>query len=204
MPGGPRSTFCRGDINRAMYNHDSYLRGAGRRGPARSSDRSAVKRIWVDGARTDSLESAPRQPERCRSGRTGRFRKPVYPSGYPGFESLPLRQEIRRVAGHRLRGSSLEVSRLQRPFPLATGRPWQILPEFLCASVPPRDSLARRRQERKVQAITLRAQRGACHREGSRASPFAAPSRARGRRSPRCAAGAVLSSVAAGRGRPRR
>ena len=29
--------------------------------------------------------------ERCRSGRTGRFRKPVYAQGYPGFESLPLR-----------------------------------------------------------------------------------------------------------------
>ena len=30
--------------------------------------------------------------ERCRSGRTGRSRKPLCPYGYRGFESLPLRQ----------------------------------------------------------------------------------------------------------------
>ena len=29
--------------------------------------------------------------ERCRSGRTGRSRKPLCPYGYRGFESLPLR-----------------------------------------------------------------------------------------------------------------
>lgn len=29
--------------------------------------------------------------ERCRSGRSGRSRKPLYPYGYPGFESLSLR-----------------------------------------------------------------------------------------------------------------
>jgi hypothetical protein len=32
--------------------------------------------------------------ERCRSGRSGRSRKPLCPYGYPGFESLPLRQVI--------------------------------------------------------------------------------------------------------------
>ena len=30
--------------------------------------------------------------ERCRSGRSGRSRKPLCPQGYRGFESLPLRQ----------------------------------------------------------------------------------------------------------------
>src|SRR5690554_612276 len=30
--------------------------------------------------------------ESCRSGRTGRIRNPLYPQGYPGFESLALRQ----------------------------------------------------------------------------------------------------------------
>lgn len=32
--------------------------------------------------------------ERCQSGRMGWFRKPLCSQGYPGFESLPLRQEI--------------------------------------------------------------------------------------------------------------
>ena len=31
--------------------------------------------------------------ERCRSGRSGRSRKPLYPYGYPGFESLSFRQQ---------------------------------------------------------------------------------------------------------------
>src|SRR5690606_7233222 len=30
--------------------------------------------------------------ESCRSGRSGRIRNPLYPQGYPGFESLALRQ----------------------------------------------------------------------------------------------------------------
>src|SRR5690606_35563502 len=30
--------------------------------------------------------------ESCRSGRTGRIRNPLYPQGYPGFESLALGQ----------------------------------------------------------------------------------------------------------------
>ncbi len=30
--------------------------------------------------------------ERCRSGRSGRSRKPLYPYGYPGFESLSFRK----------------------------------------------------------------------------------------------------------------
>lgn len=35
----------------------------------------------------------PTKKERCRSGRTGRSRKPLYPCGYPGFESLSLRNK---------------------------------------------------------------------------------------------------------------
>jgi hypothetical protein len=35
--------------------------------------------------------------ERCRSGRSGRSRKPLYPQGYRGFESLPLRQRVRML-----------------------------------------------------------------------------------------------------------
>ncbi len=34
--------------------------------------------------------------ERCRSGRSGRSRKPLYPYGYPGFESLSFRNLVRR------------------------------------------------------------------------------------------------------------
>ena len=34
-----------------------------------------------------------RPMERCRSGRSGRSRKPLYPYGYPGFESLSFRQQ---------------------------------------------------------------------------------------------------------------
>ena len=33
--------------------------------------------------------------ERCQSGRMGRSRKPLYPRGYRGFESHPLRQPVR-------------------------------------------------------------------------------------------------------------
>ena len=32
--------------------------------------------------------------EVCRSGRTGRSRKPLYPYGYPGFESLSFRPKV--------------------------------------------------------------------------------------------------------------
>lgn len=35
--------------------------------------------------------------ERCRSGRTGLTRNQVYPCGYPGFESLPLRQRCQKT-----------------------------------------------------------------------------------------------------------
>ena len=34
----------------------------------------------------------PTNEERCRSGRTGRSRKPLYPCGYLGFESLSFRE----------------------------------------------------------------------------------------------------------------
>ena len=34
-----------------------------------------------------------RSKERCRSGRSGRSRKPLYPYGYPGFESLSFRKK---------------------------------------------------------------------------------------------------------------
>ena len=37
--------------------------------------------------------------ERCRSGRTGRSRKPLTPFGVPGFESLPLRREKKQHQG---------------------------------------------------------------------------------------------------------
>ena len=47
-------------------------------------------------SRIDELKSAPmrrkRPLERCRSGRTGRSRKPLYARAYRGFESHPLRQ----------------------------------------------------------------------------------------------------------------
>ncbi len=44
-----------------------------------------------------TLELTGRLAERCRSGRTGRFRKPLSPQGFPGFESLPLRQPFEGV-----------------------------------------------------------------------------------------------------------
>ncbi len=37
---------------------------------------------------------APSNAETCRSGRTGRSRKPLSLHGFPGFESLRLRQKI--------------------------------------------------------------------------------------------------------------
>ena len=40
--------------------------------------------------------------ERCRSGRSGRSRKPLYPQGYRGFESHPLRQRILRRSDNSL------------------------------------------------------------------------------------------------------
>src|SRR5207244_10601839 len=39
----------------------------------------------------DVSSKIPRVPERCRSGRSGRSRKPLYGQPYRGFESLPLR-----------------------------------------------------------------------------------------------------------------
>ncbi len=46
-----------------------------------------------------------RPAEGCRSGRSGRSRKPLYPRGYRGFESHPLRHSRRRGTGiqHSLR-----------------------------------------------------------------------------------------------------
>ena len=38
--------------------------------------------------------------ERCRSGRTGRFRKPLDPIGSRGFESLPLRHFLGLLPTH--------------------------------------------------------------------------------------------------------
>lgn len=35
--------------------------------------------------------------ERCRSGRSGRSRKPLYPYGYPGFESLSFRNQSSQI-----------------------------------------------------------------------------------------------------------
>ncbi len=35
--------------------------------------------------------------ERCRSGRSGRSRKPLYPYGYPGFESLSFRKYLNQI-----------------------------------------------------------------------------------------------------------
>ena len=40
-----------------------------------------------------------RPMERCRSGRSGRSRKPLYPYGYPGFESLSFRHNPATLAG---------------------------------------------------------------------------------------------------------
>ena len=39
-----------------------------------------------------------RYKERCQSGRLGRSRKPLYPRGYPGFESLSLRKEYTNLS----------------------------------------------------------------------------------------------------------
>ncbi len=44
--------------------------------------------------------------ERCRSGRSGRSRKPLYPRGYPGFESLSFRKDEKDAARHRTKMKS--------------------------------------------------------------------------------------------------
>ena len=55
--------------------------------------------------RSTTLDIEPADPrcpdapsaERCRSGRTGRSRKPLSWQQFPGFESLSLRHQVRRV-----------------------------------------------------------------------------------------------------------
>ena len=55
----------------------------GRRGPCDGRGQ------WLD---TGSVAGAPGRAEGCRSGRTGRSRKPLYARAYRGFESHSLRQ----------------------------------------------------------------------------------------------------------------
>ena len=57
---------------------------------------SDIRRVCIvtqSGARRDIHQKHLQlsTKERCRSGRSGRSRKPLYPYGYPGFESLSFR-----------------------------------------------------------------------------------------------------------------
>ena len=56
-----------------------------------SSRRGEGSAEALPGQVTHDKVRRPRAPERCRSGRTGRSRKPKYLQGYRGFESHPLR-----------------------------------------------------------------------------------------------------------------
>src|SRR5690554_5775460 len=60
--------------------------------------------------------------ESCRSGRTGRIRNPLYPQGYPGFESLALRQmkKTQPRLGFFVSGEPAE----RTPFDRSLERPW--------------------------------------------------------------------------------
>ena len=53
---------------------------------------------WAFPVPSGAVRGPPSGPrpgaEGCRSGRTGRSRKPLYPCGYRGFESHPLRQSF--------------------------------------------------------------------------------------------------------------
>ena len=74
--------------------------------------RKAAEFRSVPAARPSLVRGVGRRPaERCRSGRTGRSRKPLYACAYRGFESLPLRQQVRRFQVSRtMRGHTPIVS----------------------------------------------------------------------------------------------
>ncbi len=55
--------------------------------------------------------------ERCRSGRSGRSRKPLYKQLYPGFESLSLRQII-YILNRWMNGASMKFFRVVSCFSL--------------------------------------------------------------------------------------
>lgn len=47
--------------------------------------------------------------ERCRSGRSGRSRKPLYPYGYPGFESLSFRNLRRQKSAFKRQTADYQI-----------------------------------------------------------------------------------------------
>lgn len=47
--------------------------------------------------------------ERCRSGRSGRSRKPLYPYGYPGFESLSFRNLRRQNSAFKQQTADYQI-----------------------------------------------------------------------------------------------
>jgi hypothetical protein len=54
--------------------------------------RAEPPRTMANALQTASLVTTSRPAEGCRSGRTGRSRKPLYARAYRGFESHSLRQ----------------------------------------------------------------------------------------------------------------
>ena len=79
----------------------------------RQTDQSEVftkKRLRACNSRIKRTAQTP--AERCRSGRTGRSRKPLFLHGNPGFESLSLRHYPPDFQGYSLLSENLSITSL--------------------------------------------------------------------------------------------
>ena len=76
-----------GPLQIAAFNV-ALLQGAAMKIPQNSKDAQAAS---CSGLKSQLNERSKTPAERCRSGRTGRSRKPLRVQAFPGFESLSLR-----------------------------------------------------------------------------------------------------------------
>ena len=94
--GGPLPPCIRGSPTSAIDRVSHLLHKNAARRIEKIRAGQNIFRFFI-GELKNSLYFCPRfqeRPmERCRSGRSGRSRKPLYPYGYPGFESLSFRQQ---------------------------------------------------------------------------------------------------------------
>jgi hypothetical protein len=120
--------------------------------------------------------------ERCQSGRSGRSRKPLYPRGYRGFESPPLR--------HLLPPARAEIEATSRapaepPGTLAARRPGRRLAPKALGSISRALPRSPRRDVRAAEGARLESVYTGNRIEGSNPSLSAtSPPRARVRRDP--------------------
>jgi hypothetical protein len=78
--------FCAGEM--AERSNAAVLKTVDCNRSGGSNPSLSAKSIWIGKCFLFLLS-----PERCRSGRTGRSRKPLSAYADPGFESLPLRSK---------------------------------------------------------------------------------------------------------------